>query len=183
MGFFSRKAVCGVCNQEAGLNRYKVKKSNAWVCHECLKKAGGMTNIDITKVTIEEIRAVVEQKAEKLANQPMSTAEGMYQYCVDNHFGSGFNKKWGIKHFGILEKNLMPDEEVYMTFIGLHNFESATKHDGNYAYAITNKRIIFGQKALAGEKFKSVYHEKINDITFETGFAGSNNTMQAIEVD
>ena len=34
------------------------------------------------------------------------------------------------------------------------------KHDRNFAYAITNKRIMFGQKSLTGEKFKSVAYEK-----------------------
>ncbi|MEK4578926.1 MULTISPECIES: PH domain-containing protein [Bacillus] len=176
MGFFSLKVVCGVCDNKVGLNRYKVKKSNAWVCPDCLKAAGGMTVVPVNKVTIEEIKVMIEEKkavidarTEKIAENPMSTAEGMYQYCVDNNFGSGYNEKWGLKHFGVLEKNLMQAEEVLMTFIGLHNYESATKHDRNFAYAITNKRIMFGQNSLTGEKFKSVAYEKINDIKFEKG--------------
>lgn len=169
MGFFSLKEVCGVCESEVGLHRYKVKKSNAWVCPDCLKEAGGVGVVPVNKVTIEEIKATIDAKANKLSDDPMSSAEGMYQYCLDNKFGSGFKKKWGLKHFGILEKNLMQDETVLMTFIGIHNYKSATKHDSNFAYAITNKRILFGQKTLSGEKFKAVAHEKINDITFETG--------------
>ncbi len=176
MVFFSLKVVCGVCDNKVGLNRYKVKKSNAWVCPDCLKAAGGMTVVPVNKVTIEEIKvmieerkAVIDARTEKIAENPMSTAEGMYQYCVDNNFGSGYNEKWSLKHFGVLEKNLMQPEEVLMTFIGLHNYESATKHDRNFAYAITNKRIMFGQNSLTGEKFKSVAYEKINDITFEKG--------------
>ncbi|MFD4853896.1 PH domain-containing protein [Bacillus mycoides] len=169
MGFFDMKAVCGVCSSKVGLNRYKVKKSNAWVCPDCLKKAGGLGVINVNKVTIEEIKATIDAKAEKRGDDPMSSAEGMYQYCIDNKFGSGFNEKWGVKHFGVLENNLMNGEKVQMTFIGLHNYESTTKHDNNYAYAITNKRIMFGQKTLTGEKFKAVAHEKINDMTFETG--------------
>lgn len=68
----------------------------------------------------------------------MRTAEGMYQYCLDNKFGQGFNEKWGIKHFEVLEENLMNGEEALMTFIGLHNYQSTTKHENNFAYAITN---------------------------------------------
>lgn len=169
MGFFDLKAVCGVCDSKIGLNRYKIKKSDAWVCPECLKKAGGLGVVEVNKVTIEDIRAVIDAKEEKQSNNPLSTAEGMYQYCVDNNFGSGFNEKWGVKHFGILENNLMKEERVLMTFIGLHNYESTMKHDSNYAYAITNKRILFGQKTLTGDKFKAVAHERINDLTFETG--------------
>ncbi|SFE91957.1 protein of unknown function [Bacillus sp. OV194] len=169
MGFFSLKAVCGVCENEVGLNRYKIKKSNAWICPDCLKKAGGVAAINVNKVSIEEIKGLIDAKNAKLAGDPMSTAEGMYQYCLDHKYGSGFNKSWGVKHFGVLENNLMSGEHVLMTFIGLHNFESTTKHDNNYAYAISNKRIIFGQKSITGEKFKAVAHEKINDITFEKG--------------
>ncbi len=169
MGFFDLKAICGVCDKEVGLNRFKIKKSNAWMCPACLKKAGGATVVNVNKITIEEIKAQFAERAAIIGDNPMSTAIGMYQHCKDNNFGSGFNEKWGVKHFGIIEKNLIKDEEVLMTFIGLHNYKSATKHDSNYAYAITNKRIMFARKGLAGEKFKSVAHEKINDITFETG--------------
>ena len=169
MGFFDRKVICGVCGREVGLNRYKVKKSNAWVCPDCISEAGGISVINVSKVTIEDIKAILNEKRERLGDDPMSTAEGMYQYCKENNFGKGFTDKWALKHFKILQDNLMKDEKVLMTFIGLHNYKSTTKHDNNYAYAVTNKRIIFGQKSITGEKFKSVSFEKINDITFEKG--------------
>ncbi|WP_336769889.1 PH domain-containing protein [Bacillus bombysepticus] len=169
MGFFKKNKVCGACNKEVGINRFKIKKSDAWVCPSCFTEAGGLGVVDVTKITIEEIKAIVDKKAARRAEGPLSSAEGMYQYCVDNKFGSGFNSKWGVKHFRILENNLMDGEKVQMVFIGIHNYQSATKHDNNFAYAITNKRIMFGQKTITGEKFKAVDHEKINDISFETG--------------
>ncbi|PEN08616.1 PH domain-containing protein [Bacillus pseudomycoides] len=169
MGFFDRKAVCGVCDSKVGLNRYKVKQSDAWVCPDCFKEAGGLGVVDVSKVTIEEIKAIIDEKVARRGEGPLSSAEGMYQYCIDNKFGSGFNEKWGVKHFRVLENNLMNGEKVQMAFIGIHNYQSTTKHDNNYAYAITNKRIMFGQKTLTGEKFKAVDHGKINDISFETG--------------
>mgnify|MGYP003461922292 FL=1 len=173
MVFFSLKAVCGACNKEVGLNRYKIKKSDAWVCPECFKKAGGLGVVDVRKVTIEDIQATIREKEERAKEQasvsPLNTAQGMYKYCIDNNFGSGFNENWGVKHFGVLENKLIKDEKVLMTFIGLHDYESTTKHDGNFAYAITNKRILAGQKSLVGEKFKVVDHTRINDISFESG--------------
>ena len=169
MGFFDLKAICGVCNEEVGLNRFKIKKSNAWLCPSCLKQAGGAMVINVNKITVEEIQAIIQEKESKLGDDPMSRAENMYNYCKENKFGSGFNEKWGIKHFKVLQDNLFRGEKVLMTFIGLHNYISTTKHDSNYAYAITNKRIIFGQKSLTGEKFKAVNHERINDITFNKG--------------
>ncbi|MGY2613737.1 PH domain-containing protein [Bacillus pretiosus] len=118
---------------------------------------------------IEEKKTGININEEKIAVELIPTAEGMYRYCVDNKFGTGFNEKWGVKHSGILEKNLMQDEKVLMTFIGIHNSKSTTKHDGNFAYAITDKRIIFGQKSLMSETFKAVDFDRINDITFEKG--------------
>ena len=150
-------------------NRFKLKKSDAWLCPNCLKQAGGATAINVNKITVEEIQAILQKKEEKLGDDPMSRAENMYRYCKENKFGSGFNEKWGVKHFKVLQDNLIRGEKVLMTFIGLHNYQSATKHDSNYAYAITNKRILFGQKSITGEKFKAVNHERINDITFDKG--------------
>lgn len=177
MGFFDLKAICGICENEVGLNRYKVKKSDIWICPECLKKAGGMATVNVAKVTAEQIKEMIAEienkdrvKSEIKRNSPLSTAEGMYEYCLENKFGSGWNEKWGVKHFKILEDNLMEGECVKMAFIGLHNYEAANKHDSNYAYAITNKRIIMGQKqTITGEKFQTVFLTRINDITFESG--------------
>ncbi|MCI2161176.1 MAG: PH domain-containing protein [Oscillospiraceae bacterium] len=100
---------------------------------------------------------------------PMHTAEEMYNYCIAHKFGSGTVKSWGIKHFKIVEDNLMKNETVYMTFIGLHNYKSSSKHDGNFAYAVTDKRIIMAQKRAIGQNFQTVNISNINDITFKSG--------------
>lgn len=99
----------------------------------------------------------------------MRTAEEMYNYCIENNFGQGFNKKWALRHFKVVEKNLLPDEEALIAFIGLHNYKSMTNHDGNYAYAITNQRVIMGQKKLIGENLKVVLLNMLNDVSASTG--------------
>ena len=99
----------------------------------------------------------------------MRTAEEMYDYCKKNDYGQGVNKKWDIKHFGLIQDSLAPDEEVLMCFVGIHNYVSASKHDGNYAYAITNKRIIMAQKKMIGESIQSIAFNNLNDITLSTG--------------
>lgn len=110
----------------------------------------------------------------------MKTAKEMYEYCIEKGYGSGLTKNWAIKHFKVLEKNLRNDEEVYMTFIGLKDFISMTKHDSNYAYAITNKRIIFGQRKLIGENFKSVVFDRINDISSSLGMVFGTVTIDTL---
>lgn len=99
----------------------------------------------------------------------MKTAQEMYQYCIDNGFGEGQNKKWGIKHFSLIEEALGNDEYAIMCFIGLHNYISMSQHDQNYAYAITNKRIIMAQQKLIGQNFQTVAIDNLNDITMTTG--------------
>ena len=42
----------------------------------------------------------------------MNTAEEMYQYCLDNDYGEGLTRKWGIKHFALIENALHRDEQV-----------------------------------------------------------------------
>lgn len=189
MGFFDLKATCGICNNEVGLNRYKIKKSNVWICPDCLKIAGGLTKVNTLKTTIEEIKEIISEKESKQKEmssinviEPLSTAKGMYKYCIDNNFGSGWNEKWGEKHFKIIEDNLMDNENVYMSFIGLHNYISTTKHDGNFAYVITNKRIIMAQKnVIAGEKFQTISLDNINDITFKSGALFATITIDTIK--
>lgn len=110
----------------------------------------------------------------------MKTAEEMYNYCVENGYGSGMTRNWGIKHFKVIEENLRSDEEVYMTFIGLKDFVSITNHDNNYAYAITNKRMMFGQKKLMGQNFVSVVFDRINDISSSTGMAMGTVTIDTL---
>lgn len=53
----------------------------------------------------------------------MRTAEEMYSYCIDNGYGKGLTRNWGIKHFRVIEENLYEAEEVLMTFIGLKDFK------------------------------------------------------------
>ena len=96
---------------------------------------------------------------------PLKSAEQIYEYCKSNNLGSGTTKGWAIKHFQLLLDNLSSGEEIYCVFIGMHNYISMTKHDGNYAYAVTNKRIIMAQHKMFGTNVQSINLDNINDIT------------------
>lgn len=109
----------------------------------------------------------------------MKTAEEMYNYSLEMGYGSGMTKNWGNKHFKVIENNLGHDEEVYMTFIGLKDLKGMD-HGGNYAYAITNKRIMFAQKRVVGETFKSVVFDRINDISSSKGMIFGTVTIHTL---
>ena len=111
----------------------------------------------------------------------LNTAEKMYFYCQENGFGQGMTKNWSIKHFKVIEDSLQNDENVLMCFIGLHNYRNNSKHDGNYAYAITNKRIIMAQKKMFGQNLQSVLLKNLNDITASTGFLSGIITIDTMK--
>jgi hypothetical protein len=93
-------------------------------------------------------------------------AKEMYEYCINNGYGKGFNEKTGVQHFQVIENNLMPNENVRMCFIGILNLVSISKHEQNAAVVVTDKRVIYGQKLLFNrENSKSISLEKITDIT------------------
>lgn len=169
MGFFDKKAICCVCNKEVGLNRYKIKTSDDWICPECFKIAGGAMNVDIAHVTGDELKRIVYDKKNCEKSDSLNTGKKMYQYCIDNGYGKGFTDKWGIKHFNVIADSLKNNENVLMAFIGIHNYISPTKHDGNYAFAITDNKILIAQQKVVGESLYSINLKNINDIAYKSG--------------
>lgn len=65
-----------------------------------------------------------------------------------------------------------------MSFIGLHNYKSASKHDNNFAYAITNKRLILSQQQALGEVVQSINLDNINDVTKKFRYTFWNNYIR-----
>lgn len=101
----------------------------------------------------------------------MKTADEFVTYCNDNNTGQGFSKSQMAKHFALVEGQLQTDEYGRVAFIGLRNFSGLTKHDNNFAFLITNKRIIMAQKKVIGAEVKSVSLDNINDVTMNLKLA------------
>ena len=61
MGFFSLKAVCGVCGREVGWNRFKIALDDAWCCPDCLKRAqhNGNCTVNVNKITIDGLKKLI----------------------------------------------------------------------------------------------------------------------------
>lgn len=96
----------------------------------------------------------------------LNTAEKMVTYCQAHKLGNGMSTSWDLKHFSLIEDTLLSGERVYLVFEGLHNYQSTTKHDKNFAYAITSKRIILAQKKVIGSVLQTISLQNVNDITF-----------------
>lgn len=99
----------------------------------------------------------------------MKTASEMYQYSCSNGFGAGFGKNWGRKTFLLLQNKMEPGETAFLTFVGLHRFHSMSAHQRNFAYAITDQRIIMGQVRSFGRiRFESVPLNAVLNISFDS---------------
>lgn len=99
----------------------------------------------------------------------LTNGERMADFCETFGLGNGTSKKWTKKHFSLLANNLSSGEYALFCFVGLHNYVSATKHNGNYAFAVTNKRILMAQQKLVGNNVQSINLDLINDVTKQTG--------------
>ena len=98
----------------------------------------------------------------------LKTPEEMYQFSCDHGYGTGFGPTWGKKNFRWVQRNLLPGEQVFFTFVGLHRFRSMSYHQRNFAYAITNKRIVMGQvRVLNLTRLESVPLNAILNISFD----------------
>ena len=57
----------------------------------------------------------------------------------------------------------------------------STNHDNNFAIAVTNDRIIAGQKKLMGENVKTITRRNLNDISKTTGMIWGILTIDTIK--
>ncbi len=111
----------------------------------------------------------------------MKTAEEMYRYCLENRFAGGINRMYGIKNFSIIEKELHKDEEVLMTFTGIHDYRPLKNYDGGFTYALTDRRIIMSHKNLVGKIVEQLKYEDLSDITFKMGIIYGVITIEAFK--
>lgn len=178
---------CDYCGKNILFSKYyKLDTSGEVICSSCFNMAINLKldvplTIDVIKQGIQN--RIDETNARREASSfGLVTSKDMYYYARDNGFGRGMNEEWGLKHFKVIALNLMKDEDVLMTFIGMHNYRSATKHDKYFAYAITDKRFIIAQKnIIAGETLQTIYLDNINDITFASGMAFGIMTIDTIK--
>lgn len=109
------------------------------------------------------------------------TAQELCNYSETHGLNGGISKSWNLKHFGLIADSLAKDEYVLTAFVGFHNYKSMSKHDGCFAYAITNKRFIMAQKKMIGSTFQTVSLKNINDITMDKGILAHKITIDTIK--
>lgn len=104
-----------------------------------------------------------------LQDVKLRSSEQMMDFCQEQGYSVGTVKKWITRHFKLVEEQLNGDEYVVFCFVGLHNFVSTTKHDNNYAYALTNKRLIVAQQKVIGNNVQSIVLDNLNNVSKNAG--------------
>ena len=98
----------------------------------------------------------------------MTDAKTMYNYSCENGFGKGMGNG-GLRDFTLIQRRLESGEAAFLTFIGLHRFRSMSSHQRNFAYAITNRRIIMAHVRSFGRiRFESVALNNIANLSFNS---------------
>lgn len=110
----------------------------------------------------------------------LKTAADMADFCQEQGYSVGTIKKWITRHFKLIEEQLNDDEYVMFCFVGLHNFVSTTKHDNNYAYALTNKRLILAQQKVIGNNVQSIVLDNLNNVSKNAGMMYGTLTINTL---
>lgn len=99
-----------------------------------------------------------------------------------------FNKKFGNtvmwrikKHSAIIEKHLNPGEEIIYAFAGQYN-ENPLNFYSTVAVALTNKRILIGQKnILFGYTLNTITPDLFNDMQVYAGLFWGRITIDTVK--
>ena len=98
----------------------------------------------------------------------MRSASQMDRFALEHGFI--YNNKSALKHFEVIQKHLMRDENVLLSLApcGIYN-GGAMVMNGICAVAFTDKRLIYAQKGLFGaEPVKIVNLDNVNDVEKDT---------------
>lgn len=103
----------------------------------------------------------------------MRTATEMFDYCKTLGLFSSSDRNWSLNLFSVIENKLTEEEKVSVCFIGIRNKQFQTKSDGFFAYALTNKRFIIGQKKIFRDYTQVIGLNNIESINVTTGVTNS----------
>ena len=109
------------------------------------------------------------------------TGQTLYLYANKHGLCTEVSSSWMVKHFSLIAESIYPDEQVLTAFSGFHNYQSISKHDGCFAYVITDKRFILAQKKIIGSVLQTISLQNVNDITMKKGLVNHTITVDTIK--
>lgn len=94
----------------------------------------------------------------------MKTAEEMMRFCVEHK--TGYDSYKYLNHFKVIENCLQADEYALVCFQGAQMVDRAfhSTMDRRYSFALTNKRLIMGQRSGMGDDLQLIWYKDLNDM-------------------
>lgn len=130
----------------------------------------------LEKFTIFEEEEPV-QKPAKI--ELIDTPEKCYEYIMNHGYGQGFDESIILENTALILHVLSPKEKILFTFMGNHQYVSEFNHLGAYAYALTNRRLIFAKKGSNGQSIQAMPLSKMESVTLRKGVIDSVMTVKS----
>lgn len=123
MGFFDLKAVCAVCGDEIGLNRFQIANKE-WICPSCFKKCGFTpTTQGIRQMTSESLKQIVGRKedsrellktftATKRIGMMMQFDDNQELWLINDGMMGGVKNPTIYSYTDIIDYELIENEET-----------------------------------------------------------------------
>ena len=94
----------------------------------------------------------------------MKTAEEMMQFCVENE--TGYDSFKDRRHFKAIEDCLQADEYALVCFEGAQLVDRAfhSIKDREYSFALTNKRLVMGQRSRMGDDMYVIWYKDLRGL-------------------
>ncbi|MEG3058681.1 MAG: PH domain-containing protein [Anaerorhabdus sp.] len=114
--------------------------------------------------------------------ESIDTPEKCYEYMLNHGYGQGFDEKIIKENAELILAVLAPTEKILFTFMGNHQYISEFDHKGAYAYALTNRRLIFAKKGMNGQNIQAMPLSKMESVTLKKGLVDSVMTVKSNKV-
>jgi len=83
--------------------------------------------------------------------------------------GEAMSDKWGISHFNVVARHLQPDENVRLVFTGMMEDTNVYR-----ALAVTEHRLLIGQKQFTGEFFQVIPLQDVKNVALSMSMLTAN---------
>ena len=161
IGYFDNKALCSICNKDLSLKtlRCRFQLADGWLCSDCIKLAGGYSNLNRKKDTIEIVKEKIKN-IQKEKNKVKSINQNSIQY---QNIEQETNK---IKSITEEQKREILGEERYKREIGLRSLNAEYKKYTDKQFKI-HEELMYSNlysKAINQKKIFNKYSDKYIEL-------------------
>lgn len=173
IGYFDNKASCSICNKDLSLKtlRSRFQLADGWLCSDCIKLAGGYSNLNRKKDTIE----IVKEKIMKHQNDNLfenKKFDGIFSIKIDPNMdlteeeSNSLEEQMAKTHSQF--KKLEELKKVYKSTINQHEYITNELWCKNTYHKVNSQSNIFNKYADRYIELCNMYLQILPDyINFE----------------